>query len=261
MYATLIAVAALWGAVTGVLVPRAAYRLSVEPEDAWRADCPAGHLITGPAAGWLGTTRCAPCDATGVDHSPAPHPGTPYAPSLLLPVLTALSCAALAAATGPRPALAVWLLLAPFAALLARVDAAVRRLPDVLTLPLAAATATLLGVVALLPGEDGRSGGSWTTSLLGGLTLGACYFVLFLVNPNGLGFGDVKLALALGLALGWYGWGALLGGAFAGFLLFSLYGSALMLRRRTTRGITLPFGPFMIAGTLLGLLAAGLTSR
>lgn len=34
-----------------------------------------------------------------------------------------------------------------------------------------------------------------------------------------------------------------------------------MLRRRTTRGITLPFGPFMIAGTFLGLLAGGLTTR
>ncbi|MFJ1600543.1 prepilin peptidase [Streptomyces sp. NPDC088261] len=252
MYATLIAAAALWGAATGLLVPRAAYRLSVGPEDAWRADCPAGHPITGPAGGWLGAPRCARCHATG---------SAPYAPSLLLPALTALSCAALAAATGPRPALAVWLLLAPFAALLARVDGAVRRLPDVLTLPLAAATAALLGIVALLPGADGPGGGSWTTAVLGGLALGACYFALFLINPNGLGFGDVKLALALGAALGWYGWGVLFAGAFAGFLIFSLYGSALMLRRRTTRGITLPFGPFMIAGTLLGLLAAGLTTR
>ncbi|WP_446040295.1 prepilin peptidase [Streptomyces sp. SID1121] len=252
MYATLIAVAALWGAATGLLVPRAAYRLAVEPEDGLRADCPAGHPITGPVGGWLGTARCAPCHATG---------GTPYARSRLLPLLTALSCAALAAATGPHPALAVWLLIVPFGALLARVDGAVRRLPDVLTLPLAAATAALLGVVALLPGGDGPGGGSWTTALLGGLALGACYFVLHLINPGGLGFGDVKLALVLGVALGWYGWGVLAGGAFAGFLLFSLYGSALMLRRRTARGITLPFGPFMIVGTLLGLLAGGLTAR
>ncbi|WP_208298595.1 prepilin peptidase [Streptomyces liangshanensis] len=258
MYATLIAAAALWGAAAGLLVPRAAYRLAVAPEEAWRARCPAGHPITGPAAGWLGTPRCAPCDSGA--HNGGEPDGAPYAPSRLLPAVTALACAALAAATGPRPELAVWLLLVPFAVLLARVDLAVRRLPDVLTLPLAAATAALLGFVALLPGDGGPGGGSWPTSLLGGLALGACYFVLFLVNPKGLGFGDVKLALVLGVALGWYGWGVLFAGAFAGFLLGSVYGSALMLRHRTTRGLTLPFGPFMIAGAFLGLLAAGLAT-
>ena len=44
--------AALWGAAAGVLVPRAAYRLSVEPDEAWRSACPAGHPITGVAGGW-----------------------------------------------------------------------------------------------------------------------------------------------------------------------------------------------------------------
>ncbi|NED82764.1 prepilin peptidase, partial [Streptomyces sp. SID11233] len=65
MYATLIAVAALWGAATGLLVPRAAYRFSVEPEDAWRDACPAGHALTGPGRGWLGSARCAACAAAG----------------------------------------------------------------------------------------------------------------------------------------------------------------------------------------------------
>lgn len=32
----LIAFAALWGAAVGLLVPRAAYRLAVEPEEPWR---------------------------------------------------------------------------------------------------------------------------------------------------------------------------------------------------------------------------------
>ncbi|MYV51631.1 prepilin peptidase, partial [Streptomyces sp. SID3212] len=63
---------------------------------------------------WLGTARCARCHAAD---------GTPYARSRLLPLLSALSCAALAAATGPHPALAVWLLLVPFCALLARLRA------------------------------------------------------------------------------------------------------------------------------------------
>ncbi|WP_381794509.1 prepilin peptidase [Streptomyces niveus] len=324
MYATLIVVAVLWGSATGLLLPRAAYRLSVEPEDPYRDSCDAGHPITGPARGWLGTAGCATCAAAGGVVTPAgaigrtdsvataspgrseageaalprtdepatapaadtptsaaadsapdtgrgtgedadtasattttPAPvlrGARYTPSVPVVVITALVCAALAAATGPRPELAVWLLLAPFAVLLALVDRNVHRLPDQLTLPLAAAAAALLGIAALLP----HDGGSWPTALLGGLVLGACYFVLFLINPNGMGFGDVKLALSLGVVLGWYGWLVLFVGAFAGFLLGSLYGLGLILMRRANRKSAIPFGPFMIAGALLGVLLGAL---
>lgn len=40
MDAMLTVLAALWGAAAGLLVPRAAYRFSVEPEDPWRDACP-----------------------------------------------------------------------------------------------------------------------------------------------------------------------------------------------------------------------------
>ncbi|WP_254710417.1 prepilin peptidase, partial [Streptomyces lunaelactis] len=166
------------------------------------------------------------------------------------------SCVALPAATGPRPELAVWLLLAPFAVLLALVDRNVHRLPDRLTLPLAAAAAVLLGLAALAPGDAG----SWPTALLGGMILGAFYFLLFLIHPNGMGFGDVKLALSLGVALGWYGWTVLFTGAFAGLLLGSLYGLGLMILRRAGRKTAIPFGPFMILGALAGLLLGGLAA-
>ncbi|MFV2118333.1 prepilin peptidase, partial [Streptomyces sp. Act-28] len=166
----------------------------------------------------------------------------------------AVGCALLAAATGWRPELAVWLLLAPFALLLSAVDRRVHRLPDRLTLPLAAAVPLLLGVVALLPARTG----SWRLSVLGALALGGAYLVLFLVNPNGMGFGDVKLAFPLGAALGWYGWSTLMAGAFAGFLLGAAYGLGLVVRRRATRRSAIPFGPFMIAGALLGLLLGAL---
>lgn len=263
VYAMLIAVAALWGAGAGLLLPRAEYRLSVEPGEAWRDACAEGHPFTGPARGWIGGARCVAC-ATAV---PARTAGTseaartpaarlqPPAPRLL-PLTSALVCVALAAATGPRPELAVWLLLTPFAVLLALVDRAVHRLPDQLTLPLAAAAAALLGLAALLPGD----GGSWPTALLGGLVLGAAYFVLFLIHPNGMGFGDVKLALSLGVVLGWYGWAILFGGAFAGFVLGSLYGLGLMALRRASRKTAIPFGPFMIVGALAGVLLGALAA-
>ncbi|MEV8230787.1 A24 family peptidase [Streptomyces sp. NPDC079167] len=263
MEATLIAVAALWGAAAGLLLPRAAYRFSVEPEEPWRDACPAGHALTGPARGWLGPTRCAACavavpslPAGGAPGPPAPSVRDRYAPGVLAPVVTVLACAALAAATGTRPEAAVWVLLAPVAVLLAVIDRRVHRLPDTLTLPLAGAAAVLLGGVALLP----EHGGSWTSALLGGTALGGFYFLLFLINPAGMGFGDVKLALALGVALGWYGWAALCVGGFAGFLFGALYGAGLMLVRRAGRKTGIPFGPFMIAGALTGLLFGGLAA-
>ncbi|MER7945947.1 A24 family peptidase [Streptomyces sp. NPDC096079] len=243
MYVTLIAVAALWGAAVGLLVPRAAYRLAVEPEEPWRDRCPAGHVLAGPARGWLGGPGRRACATT--------------ASPLLAPSLTGLACAVLAAATGlPRPELVVWLLVVPFAVLLAGVDARVHRLPDGVTLPLAAGVPLLLGAAALLP----YAAGSWVHALLGGLVLGGAYLVLHAVNPGGLGFGDVKLAVPLGAALGWYGWGVLFAGAFAGFLLGAVYGLGLVLLGRAGRSSAIPFGPFMLGGGLLGLLLGAFTA-
>ncbi|WP_406383644.1 prepilin peptidase [Streptomyces sp. NBC_01618] len=268
MDAMLTVLAALWGAAAGLLVPRAAYRFSVEPEDPWRDACPEGHALTGAVRGWLGSTRCAQCAAVPVTTTPGDAPGDPgdapdrtpptvrYAPGVLAPVVTALSCALLAAATGLRPELAVWLLLAPVAVLLATIDRRVHRLPDRLTLPAAGAVAVLLGAAALLP----EHAGSWLSALLGGAALGGFYFLLFLVNPNGMGFGDVKLALSLGMALGWYGWAVVFAGGFAGFLLGAVYGFGLMVLKRAGRKTGIPFGPFMITGALLGMLLGALAA-
>ncbi|MEU1123208.1 prepilin peptidase, partial [Streptomyces sp. NPDC005899] len=49
MDVTLIAVAGVWGAAAGLLLPRAAYRLSVEPGEPWRVTSPRGRALTGPA--------------------------------------------------------------------------------------------------------------------------------------------------------------------------------------------------------------------
>ncbi|MFF9911952.1 prepilin peptidase [Streptomyces sp. NPDC013457] len=279
-----VAVAALWGAATGLLVPRAAYRLSVDPEEPWRDTCGAGHALVGPARGWLGAPACAACATHPSSESGPTAPATSTRPRtaprrvaplrtaftvplrtaftvplrtvLTAPLLTALACAALAAVTGPRPELAVWLLLAPFGVLLATVDVRVHRLPDPLTLPLAAAVPLLLLGAELLPYDAG----SWFHALLGGVALGAGYLVLFLIRPSGMGLGDVKLALGVGAALGWYGWGVLFVGTFAAFLAGSLYGLGLVVLRRGSGRSAIPFGPFMIGGALVGLLLGALSA-
>ncbi|MFI6346306.1 prepilin peptidase [Streptomyces sp. NPDC050560] len=299
MHALLTALAVIWGAAAGLLAPRAAYRLAVEPDGPRRVACPEGRPLEGPLKGWLGLPRCpgdgekplvgapdnpnTPPNAPGApveDPSTAPeHPGTPLEdPSTLskdpipqphctrphyfgprAPVaaaVTAVVCGALAFTTGPRPELAAWLPLAPVAVLLALVDQASRRLPDVLTWPLACGTVALLGLAALLPG----SGGSWTTALLGALALGAVYLVLVLANPAGLGLGDAKLALTLGASLGWYGWTVLVGGAVTGLALGALYGWTQVALRRLTRKDVAPLGPSLLAGALAWLLLGGLAA-
>ncbi|ALO95423.1 Type IV peptidase [Streptomyces hygroscopicus subsp. limoneus] len=244
--------ALLWGALAGALLPRAAYRFAVPSGEPWRDRCPGGHH---PVRGWLGGVRCGQCARGGrrggAEGRVPVTPYQPYAPSApLLATATALVCAALTAATGTRPELAVWLLLAPVGVLLAAVDFRVQRLPDPLTLPLAATALALLGLAALLPEHAGH----WRTALYGALALGAGYYVLYRVNPGGMGFGDVKLAVGAGAVLGWYGWPTVLLGTFAGFLLGALYGGALVLARRAGRKTAVPFGPFLLAGALTGLL-------
>ncbi|MFD9316811.1 prepilin peptidase [Streptomyces sp. NPDC060053] len=201
-----------------------------------------------------------PGSGPGAESGPGPEPGSEPGPGpgprsdapgvVGLSLLAAVVCGALAAATGVRPELVVWLLLAPAGVLLAAVDLRVRRLPDPLTLPLAAAALALLGPAALLP----EHAGDWTTALLGALALGGGYLVLHLVNPGGMAYGDVKLALSMGAVLGWYGWATVMLGTFAAFLLGALYGGALAVVGRAGRGTTIAFGPFMLVGTLAGLL-------
>ncbi|WP_307805465.1 A24 family peptidase [Streptomyces spirodelae] len=242
-----IVAAAAYGAVAGSLLPRAVYRLSVEPGQPWRSGCPQGHPLGGGVRGVLGPAVCGPC--AGSQEPPGAYGRGRRVPA----VLGALICAGLTVTVGLRPELAVWLLVVPVALLLATVDLAVMRLPDMLTLPLAAGTAALLGLAALLPG----AGGSWGRGLLGGLALAGAFFVLFLISPRAVAFGDVKLALSVGVALGWYGWGVLFAGAFLGFLSAAGYGFALMATGRARRNSAMAFGPFMVLGALAGVVLGG----
>ncbi|WP_346776499.1 A24 family peptidase [Streptomyces sp. HNM0574] len=247
----LVCAAAAYGIAAGALLPRPLYRFAVPPGEPARAACPQGHPLTGPGRGWLGPARCPRC--------PRPRAYGLGRGELLFPLVSGACCGGLAAATGWRPELAAWLLAVPVGLLLAAVDGWVRRLPDVLTLPLAGALATLLGVAALLP----AAAGSWPRALLGGVVLGAVFCVLHLISPRGMAFGDVKLAPAVGVALGWYGWDALFAGAFLGFVLSFVWGVTMLvrgrLRRVAGRGTELPFGPFLLLGGFLAVLAGALS--
>ena len=156
---------------------------------------------------------------------------------------------------GLSPALPAYGYLAVAGAVLAVTDARQRRLPDRLTLPSYPVALALLGLAALLLPGGGRP---FLGALLGlGIALGL-FLLQAVIYPDGLGWGDVKLAGILGLYLGWLGLPALVAGLFLGYLLAGAAGLALIAAGRASRKTQLPFGPFLLAGTLATIALSGL---
>lgn len=134
--------------------------------------------------------------------------------------------------------------------LLAVIDARTHRLPNRIVLPTLALLLVSAALDAIVTGDAAPLG----RGLLGALALGAFYAVLRVSSRSGMGGGDVKLALVIGLLLGWHGWGAFLLGASSAFVLGAVYALMLLAAGRADRRTRIAFGPWMIAGAFLGVL-------
>ncbi len=148
-------------------------------------------------------------------------------------------------------AVPAYLALAFLCVVLAVIDASTRLLPNRITYPAFPVMVSLLLLASVGLGDLGRL----ARGLLAALAVGAFFLLLALISPRGMGLGDVKLAPTLGLALGWLSWGAVAFGVFAGFLLGALAGLAAIALLGLTRKSLLPFGPSLVTGALLGVLA------
>jgi leader peptidase (prepilin peptidase)/N-methyltransferase len=194
-----------------------------------------------PVLSWLLLRgRCRDCD-TAIS---ARYP--------LVEVVTAALFGLTAAWFGLSWELPAFLYLAAITVALTLIDLDVKRLPNAIVLPSYVVGLVLLGGAAAITGE-------WEALLRAGLgmvAMFAFFFVLALIYPAGMGFGDVKLAGVLGLYLGWLGWGELVIGGFLGFLLGGVVGMGLMVVRKAGRKTAIPFGPFMLIGALLSVVVA-----
>ena len=111
-------------------------------------------------------------------------------------------------------ALPAYLFFAWLAVALVWIDVDVHRLPDGLVLPAYPALLALLACATLGAGE-------WRPlrdALVAMAGMYALYFVMAMISPASLGFGDVKLSGLIGLVLGWLGLGTALLGLLAGFV-------------------------------------------
>jgi prepilin signal peptidase PulO-like enzyme (type II secretory pathway) len=197
--------------------------------------------LGGAVAGWL----CAPL-AEAYYERPVrwARPG--------IAVIAAVAFGALAWRFPGRAELPAYLYLAAVGSLLAVIDVAVKRLPNRFTLPSYAVGLVLLGAAAFLGGHPVRLG----HAAIGLAVLWALYAAQHLVAPGAIGWGDVKLAGVLGLYLGWLGASAWWLGTLAGFVLGGLYAAGVLISRRGSRKSEIPFGPFMLAGAMVGILVS-----
>jgi leader peptidase (prepilin peptidase)/N-methyltransferase len=183
-------------------------------------------------------------------------PPEPFADIAVLPGLGLRSAlvgvvvgAVVGYAVGWHWAWALWVPLVPVYVALAVVDWRTRLLPTYLIRPLYVVLVVLIAGGAVVTGDHHAA----LRAALGWLVAGLLYGLLWFIYPRGLGFGDVRLSGVLGLALGWVGWGPLMIGVYAGFLLGGV-GGGLLSALRVVERKGFPFGPFMLVGAVVGLL-------
>lgn len=218
-----------------------------------------------PVVSWIALRgRCAACAASISVRYPLVEVGTAAAFGAVAWWSTA-SQSGDSAPWGPAGATSfswvavtvAYLYFASITIALALIDLDTHRLPNAIVLPSYLVVGALF-VLACLLGAD------WAALLraaIGGAILYVFYFVLRLIRPAGMGGGDVKLAGVVGMCLAWLGWTQLIVGAFAAFLLGGVFSLALLLTRRAGRRTAIPFGPWILAGAWVGILAGDTIAR
>ncbi|HEY7332020.1 MAG TPA: A24 family peptidase [Candidatus Limnocylindria bacterium] len=162
-------------------------------------------------------------------------------------LLLALASGAAGWAVAVRSALpwwatAVYLALLAIMVLLSATDLEQRRLPHILLDPLIVAAVAFVPFNPAVTPLDALIGAAVAVGLMG---------LLGLLVRAGVAMGDLYLVAPLGLLLGWEG---VLPAIFVAALLSAVTSIALLVTRRVGLKSYIPFGPFLVAGTVITLV-------
>jgi leader peptidase (prepilin peptidase) / N-methyltransferase len=166
-------------------------------------------------------------------------------------VLSIALCGLVGWRVGLRWDLPAHLVIAAMGATVILVDARLHKIATRLVYPVAALAAVLLGVAVFADGSSGFALGDLGRALLCGIAAFVFIWTLGIISPAGMGDGDARLVLSLGMLLGWHSYRLSYFGILMGFLLGSVFGVALIVIRRGNRKTQIAFGPYLVAGALL----------
>ncbi len=226
---------------------------------AMHLDAAAVSGVVAAAGGWFVPALIARLPEPEPDPDRDSDPKEPYSAIAALPglawksALASAACAALVgAAVGREWALVILVPLVPLSVALAVIDWRTRLLPTRLVRP-ATGVAILLGLIGWAVTRDPDD---LVRAAIALVAVRSFFWLLWWFHSAGMGFGDVRLAALLGFALGQLGWGEVVVGVYSGFLIFALPGVLLAIARRDRSLLksAFPFGPFMLAGALIGVV-------
>jgi leader peptidase (prepilin peptidase)/N-methyltransferase len=227
------------------------------------AGAAAGAVLYGVAA------RVPPAPAKAVaapdeDHLPdapevevevpvrAPLPASPLE-AVIAAVVNGVLLLAAAIRIGPVPALAVYCVLFTGLVALSVTDLRVGLVPRSILYP-------WLGLVAVALVGASAGSSNWHAlwvSVACGAAVFALFFTIWFLFPRGMGFGDVRLAGVIALALGWLGPLHVYIGLVAGFVVGSVYGIVAMVVTGRGRRTRFPFAPALSVGAVVSVLWGG----
>ncbi len=214
-----VVVAAVLCGAFGLLVPRIIIAVP-EPEESAEDKVPYAEIGARPGLAWRAAMVCAFIGAL------------------------------IGGAVGLDWALLFLVPLTPVGVALALIDWRTRLLPTRIIAPTYLVLIPLVVVAALASGDPRlllRAAIGW--ALMGGI-----YVLMWVIYPAGMGYGDVRLSGILGIALGYLGFGQLALGGWSGFLLGGLGGLVLVALKVIDKKHN-PFGPWMLLGALVGIVA------
>jgi leader peptidase (prepilin peptidase)/N-methyltransferase len=129
------------------------------------------------------------------------------------------------------------------------IDSQRQIIPNYIVYPTIFASVPLLALAALIQGDWDRFGQAMLGATLAWLAL----FLIHMISPGGMGFGDVRLAFVLGLFLGWISLSHVVTGLFLGVVIISVVGVVLAVLRLRSLQEHIAFGPFLAVGSTLAV--------